>query len=79
MVNKQNKEVNHPPLVLRERILEKYYNDLNVMDHIDAHIAYEISMHKLYVKHNPWLARNKYGKPWRPRTRKDFSPKDFDQ
>ena len=76
MLNKQNKTINHPQLVLRERVLEKYYNDLNKMDHIDALIAYEIAMHKLYVKLNPWLAKNKYGKPWKPRTRKDFAPKE---
>jgi hypothetical protein len=81
LLNKQTKSINHPPLVLRERILNKYNEDLNNLDHIDAYISYTISMHKIYVKYNPWLARNKYGKPWRPKTRKDFSPKeqDFDQ
>lgn len=81
MLNKQTKSITHPPLVLRERVLEKYNENLTSMDHIDAYIAYTISMHKLYVRLNPWLARNKYGKPWRPKTRKDFIPKeqDFDQ
>jgi hypothetical protein len=47
-----------------------------MMDHIDAFVLYEAAMHKLYVKLNPWLARNKYGKPSRTRTRKDFGPKE---
>lgn len=78
MLNKQNKTVTHPPIVLRERVLEKYNENLTKMDHIDAFIAYETTMHKLYVRLNPWLAKNKYGKPWRPRTRKDFGSKEQD-
>jgi hypothetical protein len=73
---KPKPSVTHPPLPIRERILAKYYNDLTMMDHIDAFVLYEAAMHKLYVKLNPWLARNKYGKPSRTRTRKDFGPKE---
>lgn len=65
-----------PPLPVRERILAKYHNDLTMMDHIDAFVLYEAAMHKIYIKVNPWLARNKYGKPSRTRTRKDFEPKE---
>lgn len=81
MLNKQKNTVTPPPLVLRERVLEKYYNDLKIMDHVDAYIAYDAAMHRLYVKHNPWLARNKYGKPRRMKTRRDFgsSEQDFNQ
>lgn len=50
------------------------------MDYIDAFVLYEAAMHKIYVKLNPWLAKNKYGKPTRTRTRRDFGPKqDFIQ
>ena len=80
MLEKFKPHIAHPPLPLRERILSKYYDDLKMMDHIDAFVLYEAAMHKIYVKLNPWLAKNKYGKPTRTRTRKDFGPKqDFIQ
>lgn len=81
MLKKKNlPPVTHPPLVLRERILEKYYNNLTMMDHVDAIIAYDTEMHNLYSKFNPHLKRNKYGSLRKPKTRKDFgSQEDFNQ
>jgi hypothetical protein len=50
---KQN--INHPPLKIRQRILDKYYNNLNSMDHIDALVAYRNDMQVVYKKYNSWM------------------------
>jgi hypothetical protein len=76
LLEKSKSHIAHPPLPLRERILDKYHQDLFKMDYIDAFVLYEAAMHKIYVKLNPWLARNKYGKPTKTRTRRDFGPKE---
>jgi hypothetical protein len=74
MVN--NNPIQHPPIARRQHILEQYHNNLQTMDYIDAFVIYEHHMHKLYVVHNPWLARTPDGRPRRTRTRKDFMPKN---
>lgn len=51
----KKKKVIHPSIAIRRRILDKYYNDLNTMDHVDAFIAYDEAMHKLYTQLNPHL------------------------
>jgi hypothetical protein len=68
-------KVVHPPIERRQKILDQYYLNLDNMDHIDAHVAYEHAMHRLYVIYNPWLATTPDGRPRRTRTRKDFLPK----
>lgn len=76
MLNKQKPPPIPPPIRIRRRILDKYYDDLAKMHQIDAFVLYEAAMHKLYIKYNPWMAKNKYGKPSKTRTRKDFEPKE---
>lgn len=50
-----------PPLVLRDRILERYYSNVLANGYTDAYIEYHNSMHILYCKYNPHLkyTRNK--------------------
>jgi len=52
-MNKQN--INIPPLAVRERVLDMYYNDLKSMDHIDALVNYRNRMQVVYKKYNPWM------------------------
>lgn len=51
-----------PPNVLRNRILEKYYSDIEKIGYTDAHIEYHNSMHLLYCKYNPHLKYSRNGK-----------------
>ena len=52
-MNKQN--INIPPLSVREKVLDMYYNDLKSMDHIDALVNYRNRMQVVYKKYNPWM------------------------
>jgi len=52
-MNKQN--INIPPLPVREKVLNMYYNDLKSMDHIDALVNYRNRMQVVYKKYNPWM------------------------
>jgi len=60
-----------PPLPRTTKILEKYYENLNSMDRIDALCLYRNSMAVLYKVYNPHL-RVRYWK------REDFLPKEDD-
>ena len=69
----------HPPLVLRQRILDKYYADLQEMDYVDAYCLYSNAMHLLYCRYNPHLkysGKDSNGKPKlrQPMTRDRFTP-----
>ena len=48
-----------PPLVLRNRILEKYYSNVLSYGYLDAYVEYHNSMHILYCKYNPHLKHTK--------------------
>lgn len=83
MLKKDSPTIHHPPLALRQRILDQYYDNIQKIDRIDAHVIYDTDMHKLYCKYNPFLkysGKDKYGRPI-PRkmlTREFFLPKkDF--
>ena len=69
----------HPPIVLRSRILHKYYEDLKTMDYVDAYCLYSNAMHILYCKYNPHLKYSSkdsigYRKLRKPLTRESFVP-----
>jgi hypothetical protein len=57
---KQN--INHPSLKIRQRILDKYYNNLKSMDHIDALVIYKNDMQVVYKKYNSWMKIRFYKK-----------------
>lgn len=67
--------VNPPPIVLRNRILEKYYSDLQQIGYTDAHIEYHNAMHLLYCKYNPHLKYTSNGKLIPLLTREKFNSK----
>lgn len=74
-----------PPLSDRQRILEQYYKNLEIMDRIDAYVTYDASMHLLYCKYNPHLryqGRDKNGnlildKDGNPKLRRLLKREDF--
>lgn len=67
--------INIPPLSVRRQILDQYYNNLEIMDRIDAYVAYNTSMHFLYCKHNPHLKYQGLDRNGRPILDKDGNPK----
>jgi len=67
--NKQN--IKHPPLTMRMKVLEVYYEKIEVSNHIDALVLYKNTMAGLYKKFNPWLKVRYYN-------RESFKPKQED-
>jgi hypothetical protein len=65
----------HPSLSARNKILDQYYKNLEVMDRIDAYVSYNTSMHFLYCKDNPHLKYQGYDKKGRHILDKDGNPK----
>lgn len=59
---KQN--VHHPPLRIRQRILDKYYNNLKSIDHIEALVIYKNDMQVVYKKYNSWMKIRFYKKEY---------------
>jgi hypothetical protein len=51
----QLREIKHPPLKDREKILELFNKDLKDEGYIVAIIKYKQVMHELYKRYNPWL------------------------
>jgi hypothetical protein len=64
--NRQN--IKHPPISMRMKVLEKYYEKIKVSDHIDALVLYKNTMAGLYKNYNPWLKVRYY-------SRDSFKPK----
>lgn len=64
-----------PPLSVREKILQKYYEDVKNHGYIDAYIAYDSAMHRAYVKLNPHLRYAGLDKNGNPLLNKDGTPK----
>ena len=49
------RSISHPSLEARNKLLDKYYDDLRKVDTITALIKYKQAMHYLYKEHNPWM------------------------
>lgn len=49
------RNIKHPPIEARSRLLHKYYDDLLKVDTVIALIKYKQSMHFLYKEYNPWI------------------------
>lgn len=64
-------KITHPPLSMRMKVLEKYYEKINESDHIDALVLYKNTMGALYRRYNPWLRVRLYN-------RNSFMPKEED-
>ena len=50
----------HPPLHFRTKILNKYYENIQNMDEIDALVIYKNSMQNIYYRYNPHIRRLKF-------------------
>jgi hypothetical protein len=75
---KLRKEVIQPPLWIREKILKKYYLDVQKIGYIDAHIAYDTAMHHAYCQLNPHLKYNGKNKDGSPKLRKMLTRESFE-
>ncbi len=49
------RNIKHPPIEARSKLLHKYYDDLLKVDTVVALIKYKQSMHFLYKEYNPWI------------------------
>lgn len=62
-----------PPLEMRERILQAYYQKVKESDHIDALVLYRNSMAALYKRYNPWLKVRFYKRDhFMPKEQEDY-------
>lgn len=50
----------HPPLHFRTKILNKYYENLQNMDELDALVVYKNSMQNIYYRYNPYIKRMRF-------------------
>jgi len=72
---KKHRKLFLPPISVRNKILNKYYVDVQNLGYIDAYIAYDTAMHYAYCKLNPHLQYESTNKDGSPRLNKDGSPK----
>jgi hypothetical protein len=75
---KERKPVIPPPLWVREKILKKYYNDVQKIGYIDAYIAYDTAMHFAYCQLNPHLKYSGKNKDGTPKLRKLLTRQNFE-
>ena len=75
---KPRKEVIQPPLWIREKILKKYYSDVEKLGYVDAYIAYDTAMHYAYCQLNPHLKYNGKNKDGSPKLRKMLTRESFE-
>jgi len=78
MLNSQKRrEIISPPLWVREKILTKYYSDVEKIGYVDAYIAYDTAMHFAYCQLNPHLKYSGKNKDGSPKLRKLLTREHF--
>lgn len=74
---KERRKVVLPPLWVREKILNKYYADVEKLGYIDAYVAYDTAMHYAYCQLNPHLKYEGKNKDGSPKLRKMLTTEHF--